>query len=189
MEDIIKRAIENHQRGINFLHNNLSLIKGIANLFIDTLKKGGKIIFFGNGGSAADAQHLSAELLGRFKKDREALPSIALSTNTSLITALANDYSFAHIFSHQLKALAKDNDLVVGISTSGNSPNVIEGILAAKERAILTVGFLGRDGGKLKSIVDYPLVVPLESTAHIQEIHILVGHIICDIVENEIFKE
>lgn len=156
-------------------------------MFISAFNKGGKIIFFGNGGSAADAQHLSAEMVGRFKKDRNALPSIALTVNSSILTALGNDYGFDTVFSRQLQALGKPEDIAVGISTSGESQNVITAITTAKEIGIKTVGFLGRNGGRLKNLVDTAVTVPLQDTARIQEAHILLGHIICEIVEKELF--
>ena len=187
MDNTIHSLIEAHIETIKLLKNSSDTIKRIALLFIDALKKNNKIIFFGNGGSAADAQHLSAELIGRFKKNRQPLASIALNTNTSIITAVGNDFGEEHIFSYQIEALAKRGDIAVGISTSGNSKNVITAVLKAKEKGITTVGFLGNDGGKLVNLVDISLLVDSNDTARIQEAHILTGHIICEIIENEIF--
>jgi len=188
MDNIINGLIEKHIETIEKLKDYNSTIKEIASLFINALKNGNKIIFFGNGGSAADAQHLSAELVGKFKKTkRRPLASIALNTNTSIITAVGNDFGFKDIFSYQIDALAKKGDIAVGISTSGNSENVISAILKAKENGITTVGFLGRDGGQLINHVDIYLLVNSNDTARIQETHILAGHIICEIVDNETF--
>ncbi|MCM8819753.1 MAG: D-sedoheptulose 7-phosphate isomerase [Candidatus Omnitrophica bacterium] len=188
MEKIIKLAIEEHKVGIDFLFSNIEKIKEIALLFIKTLKKGGKIIFIGNGGSASDAQHLSAELVGRFKIDRKPLPAISLSTNISSLTALGNDFGFETIFEKQIQALGNKKDLLIGISTSGNSKNIISAIQAAKKIGMKTVGFLGRDGGALKNLVDVSFVVPIDDTARIQEIHILLGHIICEIIDQQYAK-
>jgi len=183
MENIIKKAIERHKLALNFLENNTSVILDLAELFISTFKKGGKIIFMGNGGSASDALHLSAEFVGRFKKNRKPLDAISLSTNIPTITAIGNDFGFEYIFSRQIMAIAKKNDLVVGISTSGNSKNIINAIKEAKDMNIKTIGFLGKDGGLLKDIVDVALIIPSDDTATVQEMHILVGHIICEIID------
>jgi len=186
MDNIINALVQEHIETIEQLKNSSGTIKEIALLFIKALKNGNKIIFFGNGGSAADAQHLSAELVGRFKKEqRHPLASIALNTNTSIITALGNDFGFKNIFSYQIDALAKKGDIAVGISTSGNSENVIAAILKAKENGITTVGFLGKDGGQLINLVDVYILINSKDTARIQETHILAGHIICEIIDNE----
>lgn len=187
IEDIISSSIDAHIDVVDRLRKSASKIKDIALLFAGALRDGHKIIFFGNGGSASDAQHLSAELIGRFKKKRKPLASIALSANTSAITAVGNDFGFKDIFSFQIEALARKGDIAVGISTSGNSENVITAVLKAKENGIATVGFLGRDGGKLIDYVDTYLLIDSDDTARIQEAHILAGHIICEIVEDEIF--
>lgn len=164
-------------------------IAKIAKRIIQCYRQGKKVIFFGNGGSAADAQHLATELVSRFQKERKSLPAIALTTDTSALTAIGNDYGFEKVFSRQVEAMVEKGDVVVGISTSGNSLNVIEGIKEAKKRGAYTIGFLGATGGKLRSIVDLPLCIPSLNTARIQEAHITVGHIICQIVEEELFKE
>jgi len=184
MEKIINKAIQKHKEALSLLENNKKVIGDIAALFISTLKSKKKIIFLGNGGSAADAQHLAAELVGRFKVNRKALAAIALSTNTSIITAVGNDFSFDEIFSRQIEALAQPKDLVVAISTSGQSKNVITAVKKAKDMGLSVVGFLGKDGGQLSAIVDSALIVPSTDTPSIQEMHILAGHIICDIVES-----
>lgn len=167
----------------------IKVIAQIAELIIDAYRQGKKIIWFGNGGSAADAQHLACELVSRFYIERKALASIALTTNTSELTAIANDYDFDRVFARQVEALVNSGDIVIGITTSGNSPNVIEGIKEAKHHGATTVGFTGATGGKLKGIVDILLTVPSEETPYIQEAHIMVGHIICYIVENELFGD
>lgn len=164
-------------------------IKEAAKMVISCYKKGGKIILFGNGGSAADAQHIAAELIGRFKKERKALSSIALTTNTSILTALGNDYDFKIIFARQVEALADKKDVIIGISTSGNSLNVVEGVKAAKEIGAKTIGLTGLRGGRLRRIVDITLCVPSLDTARIQEGHITIGHIICKLVEEKLFGE
>ena len=187
MDEIISNALKGHKAVVSFIEANRSTIINIASFFIQTLRAGGKIIFFGNGGSAADAQHLAAELVGRFKKNRQALASIALNTNTSIITALGNDFGFDSIFSKQIEALAKPEDTAVGLSTSGESDNVIKAMIKAKEIKLKTIGLLGKDGGKLKEIVDLPMIIPSRDTERIQEAHIVIGHMVCEIVENEIF--
>ncbi len=187
MNALIEKSIINNKKALICLENNVETIKTIASLAINSLKNKGKIIFMGNGGSAADSQHLAAELIGRFKKNRTALPSIALSTNTSILTAIGNDFSFDDIFVRQIEALTNPNDLVIGISTSGNSKNVINAIEKAKELGAKTIGFLGKNGGFLKNIVDVYLTININDTPRIQEMHILAGHIICEIIEEHFF--
>ncbi len=188
MDKVIDELIESHIETIKRIKGFSDIIREVASLFINALRQGNKAIFFGNGGSAADAQHLSAELVGRFHKKRAPLPAVALNTNTSIITAVGNDFGFDNIFSYQTEAIENRGDIVIGISTSGNSNNVIKGILKAKEKNITTIGLLGKDGGKLKEYTDIAIVVPSNDTARVQEAHILVGHIICEIVENELFE-
>ena len=173
----IKKSIEN-------IPEIIRIIESITK----SLKKGNKIILFGNGGSAADAQHIAAELVGRFGYDRKSLPAISLTTDTSVITSIGNDYSFEKIFSRQCESLVNKGDVVVGISTSGNSINVKNGLLVSKRNGAKTVGFLGRKGGHIKNIVDIPLVVNSNSTPRIQEVHRTVAHIICEIVEKNISR-
>ena len=155
----------------------------------DSMKEGGKLLIMGNGGSAADAQHIAAEFVGRFFKERRALPAIALNTNTSSLTAIANDYSYEDIFSRQVEALAKPGDVVIGISTSGNSKNVVEGIKKADSLGCLTVGLTGRSGGKLKDVAKMVIRVDSDSTPIIQEMHIAIGHMISNIVEDLVSNE
>ena len=173
----IKKSIEN-------IPEIIRIIESITK----SLKKGNKIILFGNGGSAADAQHIAAELVGRFGYDRKSLPAISLTTDTSVITSIGNDYSFEKIFSRQCESLVNKGDVVVGISTSGNSINVKNGLLVSKRKGAKTVGFLGHKGGHIKNIVDIPLIVNSNSTPRIQEVHRTSAHIICEMVEKNISR-
>ena len=152
----------------------------------ESLAKDRTLFWCGNGGSAADSQHLAAEFVGRFKKDRKALRSIALTTDTSVLTCVANDYSYEDIFSRQLEALARDADVLVAISTSGNSENILRALRTARELGVKTIALLGKDGGEAKALADMAIVIPSESTARIQEAHILIGHILCDMIEQEL---
>ncbi|MFA7114983.1 MAG: D-sedoheptulose 7-phosphate isomerase [Candidatus Omnitrophota bacterium] len=185
----IKNYINAHQDAINLLNDNIEVIEKICEKVIFSLNNGGKLFFMGNGGSAADAQHLTAEFVGRFRRERKPLAAIALTTDTSILTAIGNDYGYDQVFRRQIEALATSNDIVFGLSTSGNSANVIEGIKAAKSKNITTVGFLGKDGGALKNMVDMDMLIPLNETSYVQEMHILAGHIICEIVESELFDD
>lgn len=167
------------------LISHTGVISRITNEVIQALKRGNKILLFGNGGSAADAQHITAELMGRLNiHDRQPLPAIALTTNTSLLTAISNDYGFAASFARQVKGLAKKGDLVIALSTSGNSPNVLEAIKIARRLGAKTVGFTGLTGGRLKKIVHLAFCVPSRNTQRIQECHITAGHIICELAES-----
>jgi D-sedoheptulose 7-phosphate isomerase len=162
------------------LTNQLSKI---IEIIINAYKNGNKIIIFGNGGSAADSQHFAAELIGRYKTERKSLPAIALTTDSSIITALGNDYGFEYIFSRQCESLVQKNDIVFAISTSGNSLNVINGIITAKKIGAITIGLTGGDGGSLQELVDHSLIVSSTSTPRIQEVHGIIIHIICELVE------
>lgn len=162
------------------IKNDLSIV---AEKCKTALNNGNKIIFFGNGGSAADANHLTAELTGRYKRDRKGLAAISLSADTSAITSIGNDYGFNFIFSRQIEALANEGDICIAISTSGNSENILQGLAAAKAKGLYSVGFLGKNGGIAAEMCDMPLIVPAQETSYIQEMHILMGHILCDIVE------
>ena len=155
---------------------------------VKCLRKGNKVVLFGNGGSAADAQHIAAEFIGRFKINRKSLPAIALSNNSSTITAISNDFSFDSVFSRQCESLISKGDVVIGISTSGNSLNVKKGINTSKKNGAITIGLLGNKGGSIKRCVDIPLIVNSTSTPHIQEVHRTIYHIICEIVEKEIIE-
>jgi D-sedoheptulose 7-phosphate isomerase len=163
-------------------------IEKCVNLISTSLKNGKKICIFGNGGSAADAQHIASELIGRYKMERSSIPAISFTTDTSILTSLSNDYSFETIFSRQCESLVNEKDIVIAISTSGNSKNVINGVIAAKKKNALVIGFLGNDGGELKNIVDIPLVVKTKSTGRIQEVHRVIYHIICELVERELVE-
>jgi len=171
------------------LQDNLEIVIKIVREITTSLKKGGKVILFGNGGSAADSQHIAAEFIGRFKKERKSLSAVALTTDTSILTALSNDYGYDIIFARQIEGLGKRGDIAIGISTSGNSKNVIEGVRVAKKMGIKTVSFTGSGGGKLAQLCDYNLMVPSANTARIQEAHICFFHIICELVENNFYKK
>jgi len=157
-------------------------------LLSDALGSGNKLLVMGNGGSAADAQHFAAEIIGRFKLERAALPAIALTTDSSVLTAIGNDYGFDAVFSRQVEGLGRPGDVVFGISTSGNSPNVLAALAKARELGCKTVALLGRDGGSIKSVADLALIVPCTDTPRIQEGHLTIIHIICDLLEKRLFK-
>ncbi len=169
------------------LQRQAEAIEGIAKALIRTLRGGRKILIFGNGGSAADAQHIAAELEARFLKERRALPCQALTTNTSTLTAIGNDYGYERTFARQVEAYARKGDAVIGISTSGNSPNVLAGVKAARKLGAVTVGFTNEKGGKLRGLVDHCLCVPSTDTQRVQECHITVGHVLCDLIEGSLF--
>lgn len=163
-------------------------IEKSINAIVKCIKKGNKIILFGNGGSAADAQHIAAEFIGRFETNRKSFPAIALTTDSSVITSLSNDYSYDIVFSRQCESLVSQGDVVIGISTSGNSKNVEKGLITAKKRGAITIGLLGNRGGIIKKIVDISIVVNSSRTSHIQEIHRIIYHTICEIVEKRLVK-
>ncbi|MFA7676905.1 MAG: D-sedoheptulose 7-phosphate isomerase [Candidatus Omnitrophota bacterium] len=188
MKNIVKQSLLNHKKALEALELLQDQIEEAAVIFLDTLRQGGKIIFIGNGGSAADAQHLAAEFTGRFKMNRPPLAALALSANTSSLTAIGNDFGFDAVFSRQVEALVKPEDAIVAISTSGNSENVIKAVEAARKYEVKVIGFLGKDGGKLKNLVDLALVIPADEAARIQEMHILIGHIVCEITETFFFN-
>lgn len=186
IKDILLESIQVKEE---ILRNQVDSILQIAALMIDCLKKDGKVIVFGNGGSAGDSQHIAAELVGRFKKDRSALAGIALTTNTSILTSLANDYGYDVVFARQVEALGKKNDVVLGISTSGKAKSVALGIKQAKKMGIKTVALSGGDGGEVVKLADVSLLVPSKVTARIQEAHITIAHIICEMIEQELCQE
>jgi D-sedoheptulose 7-phosphate isomerase len=167
----------------------IAAVAEVSRVTIEALKQGGKILLFGNGGSAGDAQHIAAEFVGRFAFDRPPLPAMALSVNTSCVTAIGNDYGFDLVFARQIEALGRPGDVAVGISTSGNSPNVLRGLQVGRELGLHTVAFAGCTGGKLKGAADFCLCAPTHETPRIQECHILIGHIISELVEQTIFHE
>ena len=186
ISEYIEKSIQTKK---DLLQDHIPEIVRVADVILNACRTGNTIFWFGNGGSAADAQHLACELVSRFLIERKALASIALTTNTSELTAIANDYDFNAVFSRQIEALVKPGDVVIGISTSGNSPNVIEGIRTAKRLGAITVAFTGATGGKLCGEADYLLSVPSDVTPHIQEAHIMIGHVLCYLVEKELFGE
>lgn len=163
-------------------------IEKAAQAIIKALKAGGKVIIFGNGGSAADSQHIAAELVGRFLKERKGLPAVALTTNTSILTAIANDYSYDDVFSRQIDAIASKNDVVIGISTSGKAANVIKAVELANKKGLDTIALTGCDGGGLAKIASISIIVPSRSTPRIQESHVAVGHILCQMAEEALFQ-
>jgi len=189
-EEVIRRAIrESIEVKAKLLEEQTSIIAQLAEILLDAFRAGCKVVLFGNGGSAADAQHVAAELVNRFLMERDALPAIALTTNTSILTSVANDAAFDQVFARQVRALVQKGDVVVGISTSGNSPNVLNAILAAQDKGAITLGFTGRSGGKLKERVDICFCAPSDHTPCVQEAHITVWHAICEVVEQELFGQ
>src|SRR5574344_1869366 len=189
MNNIIKQSFENISKNFIQLQNKLSVIEQISLLWINALTQGNKVIFCGNGGSAADSQHLAAELMGRYKFDRAPMAAMSLTVDTSALTAIGNDYGYDKIFSRQLRGIGNAGDVLVGISTSGNSKNIIDAFVIAKEKGIKTVAFTGELGGKMREIADVCLNVPSNTTNNIQEMHIACGHMICGIVESHFFAK
>lgn len=185
---IIEESLAAKKRLLND-SETLSTIFRVTELLVSSLKEGHKLIVFGNGGSAADAQHIAAEFVGRFAFDRPALPAISLSVNTSCLTAIGNDYGFEVVFSRQIEALGQPGDVAIGITTSGNSPNVVCGLKAAAAAGIRTVCFTGQKGGRVKEVSEFCICAPSEQTPRIQECHILIGHIISELVEKALFDE
>jgi len=186
IKEIIGASIETKQRLLAD-ENLLKRICDTVDVIVNAFKNGNRIYFCGNGGSAADAQHLAAEFSGRFYTDRKALPAEALHCNTSYLTAVANDYSFDEIYSRLIDGIGEQGDVLVGLSTSGNSANIIKAFETAKKKAMITVGFTGETGGKMKSLCDHLINIPSTDTPRIQESHIMVGHIICQLVEEKYF--
>jgi len=184
MQSTIKNEFNEHIKASKkTIESNSKLIEIAANICIDSLKKGNKILIFGNGGSAADAQHIAAEIVGRYKVERKGLPAIALTTDTSVITAISNDYGYLHVFDRQVEALANEGDVLIGISTGGSSTNVISALKLAKELGCKAIGLSGKDGGKFNALCDVNLIAMAEDTPRIQEMHILIGHIICHLID------
>jgi D-sedoheptulose 7-phosphate isomerase len=186
IKDQIKKSYETKQ-AIYENENLINKIEEVSNLCVKLYRGKNKTILAGNGGSAADAQHIAAELVGRYGFDRPSIPSLALTTDTSCLTAIGNDYGYDKVFSRQLEGMGQEGDLFIGISTSGNSKNIISAFISAKKMGITTVALVGRDGGEMAKIADIALIVPSDSTPRIQESHILIGHIICDVIEKELF--
>ena len=184
---ILKRFKESSEVKTRFLKENLAKLLDVIKLLSLTFESGNKLFFFGNGGSAADAQHMAAEFVNRYIMNRPPLPAIALTTDTSILTSVSNDFAFSEIFAKQLRALGKERDVAIGITTTGNSPNIVKAFEVAKEMGMKTVALTGNDGGAIGKMVDFPLVVPSTSTPRIQEAHILIGHILCEMVEHSLF--
>ena len=183
--DILRSALAEHQAVMTRLEALLPQIAAVADLMHGCLKRGNKLLFMGNGGSAADSQHIAAEIVGRYKRERKGLPAIALTTDTSILTSVGNDYGYEFIFSRQVEALCGPLDVVIGLSTSGNSPNVVRAIETAKQIGATTVGMTGGSGGKLTALCDFNLVMPSNDTPRIQEAHIFIGHVLCELAEAE----
>ena len=187
MKQTIKNEFLSHLEVINLTIDTMQeKLEQASLLVVETLKNGNKILLCGNGGSAADAQHIAAELVGRYKSDRRGLPAIALTTDTSILTSVGNDYGYDRIFDRQVEALANKGDLIIGISTSGNSQNIVNVLKLGRELDCKTLGFSGREGGVMNELCDVNLIVPSNNTPRIQEMHILFGHIICQIVDDEL---
>jgi len=181
----IKEQIDEHIKVSNTMMELVPIIKMVGEACLNSIQNDNKIILAGNGGSAADSQHIAAEFTGRFVKERQSLPAIALTTDTSALTAISNDYGYDYVFSRQLSGIANRGDVFIGISTSGNSKNILEAVKIAKSKGVTTIGLLGKSGGMLKGLVDYSIVIPSDVTARIQEMHILIGHLICEYVDKE----
>ncbi|MEW6424293.1 MAG: SIS domain-containing protein [Bacillota bacterium] len=184
LKELIRNELfENAEVHRLLAEKQVEVILEIARVLIQSVKCRGKILFCGNGGSAADAQHLATELVGRYRRERKALPALALTANTSLLTAISNDYGFEEVFLRQIGALLDKNDVLIALSTSGNSPNVVAAVEAANAKGAVTIGFTGKDGGLVKRVARYSLLVPTTQTARIQEAHLTVGHILCGLIE------
>lgn len=188
-QTLILQHLEDHLAVVAVLKEFAPLIQDLATRMYDCLQAGGKVLFFGNGGSAADAQHLAAELVVRFRQNRRALAGIALTTDTSILTAGGNDYGFESIYARQVEALARPGDVVIGISTSGNSANVVAGLEQARQLGCVTVAFTAAAGGRCAELADVVFKAPSPTTARAQECHLLVGHILCDLIEEKIRTE
>ncbi|WP_281950386.1 D-sedoheptulose 7-phosphate isomerase [Nitrosophilus kaiyonis] len=184
MLEVIEKDLQEHLKTFEKVVEELKFHIYTASIIcVEALKNQKKILLFGNGGSAADAQHIAAELVGRFQKERRALPAIALTTDTSALTAIGNDYGYEQVFARQVEALANEGDVAIGISTSGNSENVLRGLEVAKNRGCKTIGLSGKDGGKMANLCDANIIVPSATTARIQEMHIMIGHILCNVID------
>lgn len=192
MEDLENIIVRIFREGIQlketFLSENISRIIKVVDAVTAALKGGNKILLFGNGGSAADAQHIAAEFVNRFLIERPPLPAIALSTDTSVITSIANDYDFSDVFAKQIRAIGQAGDVAWGISTSGMSPNVVKALETAKKMEMVTIGMTGKDGGQIARIVDHSLHVPSSSTPRVQEVHTVISHVICEMIDFKLFQ-
>ncbi len=181
--DLFHQQLAAHQSAAERLPELLPVLEKLSAAIIDCLKAGKKVVFFGNGGSAADAQHLAAEFVIRYRTNRRSLPSLALTTDTSMLTACGNDFGFETVFARQIEGLACPGDVAIGISTSGNSPNVLAGLEAAREKGCVTVAFTAESGGKAAALADIAIKAPSPVTAHAQECHMIIGHILCEMVD------
>jgi len=186
MKKIIEKEINEHLKVANSIYSLTDKLEIASQICISSLNNNGKILLFGNGGSAADAQHIAAELVGRYKIDRKGFSAIALTTDTSTITSISNDFDYQVIFERQVEALANKNDVLIGISTSGKSKNVINGLKMASKIGCKSIGLSGSDGGKMNQICDINITIPSEDTPRIQEMHIVIGHILCHLIEQEL---
>jgi len=188
MKSLIENEFSEHLKVAQNMSTLTNQVEVAAQLCIDSLNNGGKILIFGNGGSAADAQHIAAEMVGRYKVERKGLAAIALTTDTSALTSIGNDYGYSRVFDRQVEALANKGDVVIGISTGGSSGNVISGLRTAKKLGCKLIGFSGRDGGEMNNLCDVNLIIPAEDTPRIQEMHIVIGHTICHLID-QAFKD
>ncbi len=188
-EEILQAFKESSEVKARFIRNHADMLIQVVKILVAAFKGGHKVLLFGNGGSAADAQHLAAEFVNRFLIERPPLPAIALTTDTSILTSISNDYGYADTFAKQVKALGKEGDVAVGISTSGTAANVVKAIKVAKDLGMKTVGLTGGDGGDLAKIVDFALVVDSSVTPRIQETHITIGHVLCEMVDRMLFQQ
>ncbi len=185
-DDIARRFRESGEVKLQFAHAYADRIATVAGLLSKAMQSGKKILLFGNGGSATDASHIAAEFVGRYDRDRAPLPALALTADGAALTCIANDYGYADVFSRQVDALGQPGDVAIGMSTSGNSPNVVNGVETARRKGLITMGWTGQDGGKLAALVEHPFLVPSQVTARIQECHITLGHVLCEMVEEHI---
>jgi len=186
-ERVIKAFEDSVDVKRRFMQQHVDRIVQVASVIAAAFREGHKVLLFGNGGSSTDASHIAAEFVGRYHRERRPLPAIALGTDMAAITCIANDYDYAEIFARQVKAHGQKGDVVIAISTSGNSPNVLKGLEAARELGLTTIGWTGGKGGKVEGLVDYPFVVPSTVTARIQESHITLGHVLCELIEESLF--
>ena len=186
MKELINKHIQEHNDVLESISQLDESIEKVANIFISCLEKDGAIFWCGNGGSASDSQHLAGELVGRFVDERKPLKSISLTADSAVMTCIVNDYGYEYIFSRQVEALGSKGDVLVGITTSGNSKNVLKAFEVAKDKGVTTIGLLGKGGGVAKDIVDESIIISSNSTARIQEMHILIGHILCEIIEDRL---
>ena len=187
-DEIVQTFRESADVKVRFIRQNAEVLARAVKMVVQAFKAGHKVLLFGNGGSAADAQHIAAEFVNRFLIERPPLPAIALTTDTSILTSISNDYGYADSFAKQVKALGREGDVAIGISTSGAAANVIKAIQVAKEMGLKTVGLAGRDGGELSKLVDIALVVDSQSVPRIQEVHITIGHVLCEMVDRMLFQ-